>query len=214
MKRIPIIIFLTALIIGLLLLFDKCSCDKPTKPDKEQVTQSKKVLSIVDGHYQNAIILFQKRSDSLLSELSQTQYKLKVVKLKLEQSKSDVLKFVGKDTSGESAEQKLNDCDSLKEEILDYVFLVDSTHQNYENNILQMCNLLAIKDSQLFICGDSYSQLKNIADENLLREQKLTEDLNTAYKEQRKKRIQNKVLASGFLILSGITTTLFINSKK
>ena len=92
--------------------------------------------------------------------------------------------------------------------------LVDTTQSNYEKNITQLNNLLAVKDSQIVVCAASYSQLKNITDENLQREQKLTEDLNTAYKQQRKNRIQNKFLAAGFLILSGITTTLLINSRK
>lgn len=214
MKRIPIVIFLTALIIGIFLLFDKCSTDQTLKPDKTQVIQSEKQVSAVDNHYQKAIASLQKRSDSLENELKQTQYKLKVAKLKLEQSKFDVVKLMKKDTSGLSTEQKLNDCDSLKEEVSDYVVWVDSTQANYESNITQLNNLLAVKDSQIVISSAAYSQLKNIADENLLREQKLTQDLNTAYKQQRKNRIQNKFLAAGFLILSGITTTFLINARK
>lgn len=214
MKRIPIVIFLTALIIGIFLLFDKCSTDQPFKPDKTQLIQSEKQVSAVDNHYQKTIASLQKRSDSLASELKQAQYKLKVAKLKLEQSKFDVVKLVEKDTSGLSTEQKLNDCDSLKEEVSDYVVWVDSTQAGYEKNIDLLNNLLAVKESQIVVCNASYSQLKNITDENLQREQKLTEDMNTAYKQQRKNRIQNKFLAAGFLILSGITTTLLINSRK
>lgn len=147
-------------------------------------------------------------------ELKQTQYKLKVAKLKLEQSKFDVVTLAKKDTGGESEVQKLSDCDSLKAQVLAFANLVDSTQTDYEKDISKLNNLLAIKDSQIVVCDSSYSMLKNIADENLQREQKLTEDLNTAYKQQRKNRIQNKFLAAGFLILSGLTTTLLINSRK
>ena len=213
MKRIPIIIFLTAFCIGLFLLFDKCSSDQTLKPDKE-VTQNEKQISSLSKHYQHTIALLQKHSDSLQKELNQTEYKLKVAKLKLQQSKFDVITLVKKDTTGESSLQQLRDCDSLKEQVLLFTSCVDSTQSEYELSITQLDNLLAVKDSQIVICNASYSQLKNITDENLQREQKLTEDLNTAYKQQRKNQIQNKILAAGFLILSGITTTLFINSKK
>lgn len=214
MKRIPIVIFLTAFTIGLFLLFDKCSTDQPLKPDKTQVIQSEKALSAVDAHYQSTIASLQKRSDSLQTELNQTQFKLKVAKLKLQQSKFDVVTLAKKDTTGQTEIQQLTDCDSLKEQVLLFTNWVDSTQSDYEKNITQLTNLLAIKDSQIVICSTSYSDLKSIADDNLQRERKLTEDLNTAYKQQRKNRIQNKVWAAGFLILSGITTTLFINSRK
>lgn len=214
MKRILIVILLTAFITGLFLLFDKCSNDQTLKPDKTQLIQSEKQVSTIDNHYQKTIASLQKRSDSLEGELKQTQYKLKVAKLKLEQSKFDVVTLAKKDTAGESEVQKLSDCDSLKAQVLAFANLVDSTQTEYEKDVSKLNNLLAIKDSQIVVCNNSYSQLKSITDENLQREQKLTEDLNTAYKQQRKNRIQNKFLAAGFLILSGLTTTLLINARK
>lgn len=214
MKRILIAILLTAFITGSFLLFDKCSNDQTPGPDKIQLIKSEKQVSAVDNHYKNAIVILQKHSDSLEKELNQTQLKLKLAKLKLQQSKFDVVTLAKKDTAGESEAQQLTDCDSLKEQVLLFASRVDSTQSDYEKNITQLNNLLAVKDSQIVICTTSYGDLKSIADENLHREQKLTEDLNIAYKQQRKNRIQNKVLAAGFLILSGITTTFLINSSK
>lgn len=113
-----------------------------------------------------------------------------------------------------SIEQFLNDCDSLKQQTLAYVAWVDSTQSIYESNISQLENMVAIKDSQVVICRASYLQIKGLLDENLERERKLSDDLNTAYKSQRKKVLQNKLLAGGMLILSGIATTLYINANK
>ena len=214
MKKTLIVILITAFITGMFLLFGKCSSDQPLKQDKTQVIQSEKQVSLVDKHYQTAIISLQKNSDSLQNELNQTQFKLKVLKLKLQQSKFDVVTLAKKDTTGISEIRQLNDCDSLKQQVLLFANWVDSTQTDYEKNITQLNNLLAIKDSQLVICTSSYSDLKSIAEDNLQREQKLTEDLNTAYKQQRKNRIQNKLLAAGFLILSGVTTTLLIKSRQ
>ena len=42
----------------------------------------------------------------------------------------------------------------------------------------------------------------------------LAEELNTAYKANRKKRFENKMLTYGLMIMSGITTTLFIKSQQ
>lgn len=84
----------------------------------------------------------------------------------------------------------------------------------YENKVDLTENLVAIRDSEIVICNRSYSQLKDFIDEQARREQKLTEDLNTLLKQQKKKRLQNRLLAGGMLFISGIATTLFIKSRE
>jgi|GEM_PF-1279012 hypothetical protein len=215
MKKVPIVILITALCIGLFLLFSTCSNDtEHLKPDKEQIQKAEKEVSLVDNHYREAFALLKIYSDSLERALNKTQKQLIATKIKLEQSKFNVVSLVEKDTSGLSVQQKLNDCDSLKEEVSDYVFWVDSTQSGYETTIRELSNIVAVKDSEIVVCQISYTQLKSISDDNLLRERKLTEDLETAYKQQRKNRIQNKFLAAGFLILSGVTTSLIIKSRQ
>lgn len=215
MKKVPIVILITALCIGLFLLFSTCSNDpQHLKPDKEQFQNAQHEASLVEEYYQNAFINLKVHSDSLERVLNKTQKQLIATKIKLEQSKFNVVSLIEKDTSGLSVQQKLNDCDSLKEEVSDYVFWVDSTQCDYETTIKQLTNIVAVKDSEIVVCQISYTSLKSITDDNLQREQKLTEDLETAYKQQRKNRIQNKVLAVGFLILSGVTTSLLIQSRQ
>jgi hypothetical protein len=215
MKRIPIVILITALVIGAFLLFDTCSnTAKPLKPDITLVNVASENVEKIDNHYQEAITLMKVYSDSLQRELGKAQKQLIATKVKLQQSKFRVVTLVEKDTSQLSSEQKLKDCDSLKVEVSDYVLWVDSTQQGYETTIRQLTNIVAVKDSELVICQVSYVNLKKITDDNLNRERQLSHDLEVAYKLQRSKNIQNKVLAAGFLVLSGITATLFINSKK
>lgn len=215
MKKVPIVILITALCIGLFLLFSTCSNDpQHLKPDKEQAQSAEKEVILVDNHYREVFTLLKLHSDSLEKVLNKTQKQLIATKIKLEQSKFNVVSLVEKDTFGLSVLQKLNDCDSLKEEVSDYVVLVDSTQCNYETTIKQLTNIVAVKDSEIVVCQISYTRLKSITDDNLQRERKLTEDLETAYKQQRKKQIQNKVLAAGFLILSGLTTSLLIQSRQ
>jgi chromosome segregation ATPase len=215
MKRIPIIIFLTALITGLILLFGTCSDNPQTlKPDKSQIVKTEKQVSSIDKQYQSAMNQLKKHSDSLQSALTRTQNNLRIVKFKLNQSQLAVVRQVEKDTSGLSLKEQVTDYDSLKVEVSDYVHWVDSTNNLYENNITQLTNLVATKDSELVVCKTSYENLQNTVADNLQRERQLTEDLNTAYKQQRRKAFQNKLLVGGFLVLSGLTTTLFIKANK
>ncbi len=215
MKRIPIVILITALIIGVFLLFDTCSnTPKPLKPDITLVDVASERVEKIDNHFKEIIIMMKAQSDSIEKELRKAQHQLIATKIKLQQSKVKLIHLTEKDTSGLTLEQQLRDCDTLRIEINDYVFWVDSTQQHYESTIKQLHNLVAVKDSELVICHVSYVNLKSITDENLNRERQLTHDLETAYKQQRKTQTQNKLLLGGFLILTGITTTFFINSKK
>lgn len=204
MKRIPVVIFLTAITIGLFLLFDKCSTEQTRKPDKEYVMQCESQVGDINIPYQNATVLLQKQGDSLQKELYQTQ-------LQVQQPQFNVVAVSEKDTIAVCEAQQFTDCNPLKGQALLFTNLVDSTQCDYEENITQANNQHAIKDSQIVIYTVTYSQLMNSAVENLQLEQNLAKDLETAYKQQRKNRIQNKVLAAGCLILSAITATLLIH---
>lgn len=214
MKRVPLVILFTALITGLFLSLSTCNTGEKVKPDKVEMIKASEKAESIDTDYKEAFEYLKTHSDSLQKELSATQSKLKVVKFKMNESQAALVSLAEKESDTLSFEQLLNDCDSLKQQTLVYVALVDSTRSIYESNISQLENLVATKDSQVVICKASYLQIKGLLDENLERERKLSEDLNTAYKSQRRKVLQNKLLAGGMLVLSGIATTLYINANK
>lgn len=214
MKRVPLVILFTALITGLFLSLSTCNTGEKVKPDKTEMIKASEKAERIDTDYKAAFEKLKTHSDSLQKELSATQSKLKVTKFKLNQSQVALVALAEKKSDTLSVEQLLNDCDSLKQQTLAYVAWVDSTQSIYESNISQLENMVAIKDSQVVICRASYLQIKGLLDENLERERKLSDDLNTAYKSQRRKVLQNKLLAGGMLILSGIATTLYINANK
>lgn len=214
MKRVPLVIFFTALITGLFLSLSTCNTGEKVKPDKTQVIKAEVKLNSTDKAYKTAFEKLKTHSDSLQKELSLTQSKLRIAKFKLNQSQISLVALAEKKSDTLNPKQLLNDCDSLKQQTLAYVALVDRTQSNYDTNIVQLQEMVATKDSQIVVCTASYAQLKGLLDDNLERERKLTEDLNTAYKSQRRKVLQNKLLAGGMLILSGIATILYINANK
>ena len=215
MKRIPITILVTALTIGAILFLGTCNTNvEKVKPDKTEIIKAEKQLSSIDKTYQNAFGLLKFHSDSVESALAISQSKLKIAKMKLGQSEIALVTLAKKNTDSSGVTQQLTDCDSLKAQALGFASLVDSTRCIYETTISELQNLAATKDSEIVVCRSSYDALKSITDENLDRERKLTDDLQTAYKVQKRKIIQNKLLAGGILLLSGISTTLYINANK
>ncbi|MGQ0829338.1 MAG: hypothetical protein ACT4ON_13200 [Bacteroidota bacterium] len=171
-------------------------------------------LKAIESKYQSEMFVLQNKCDSLENELDQTKVKLSDYKFKLGISKNEVLNSAKKDTIGKTVTERLSDCDSLKKQVIDFVAIVDSTTCTYETAIYEYEDLLATQTKQIVICDSSFLQVKNLMEENLMRERKLTQDLQTAYKQQRRKKLQNKLLAGGILILSGISTTLYINANK
>lgn len=214
MKRVPLVILFTALITGLFLSLSTCNTEEKVKPDKTEIIKASDKAESIDTSYKAAFESLKTHSDSLQKELSVTQSKLKTTKFKLNQSQIALVALAEKKSDTLSFEALLNDCDSLKQQTLAYVAWVDSTQSIYETNLVQLQEMVATKDSQIVICTASYAQIKGLLDDNLERERKLTEDLNTAYKSQRRKVLQNKLLAGGMLLLSGIATTLYINANK
>jgi hypothetical protein len=213
--RIPFVIVLAALAILFTLLLETCQPNlQNAEIDKSALLNAEKDIIQLDKSYQDANTVLKSESDSLQEMLSKTQDNLLAVKKSLKQTQRSLVSLAQKDTAGRAILEQLSDCDSLKQKVLEYSVKVDSASTEYECTISQLEDLVAIKEAELLVCRSSYLSMKRFADVNLLRERRLTEDLQTAYKVQRRKVNQNKLLAGGMLILSGITTTLYINANK
>ena len=78
-------------------------------------------------------------------------------------------------------------------------------------NVLEM--MVASRDSSILFHKQIENNLRDIQKEQELRNKYLTDQLNTAFKSQKKKSRQNKLLAGGLLILSGITTSLLLTQS-
>ena len=217
MKRLPILI--TMLIIAVMfgtvqLCSPKEKNTQVLKPDKELLKLGEKQISQVELRYQKNMELIHAQNDSLKRELSKSKLLLKASRTKLHASQTALLSIAQKDTLHEPLEKKLLDCDSLKILAIQYVQIVDSAGGACDDLTQELEQMMALKDSQLLLCKNSYEEIKQLSLENLERQRKLTADLQTAFKEQHKKIIQNKLLAGGFLILSGIATTLYLKSRQ
>lgn len=192
-----------------------CNPPEPSgniKPEKFWREQNEKELFSLQQKYEKSLSTLQTINNSLKKELTVTKSKLKSSKLKQHLSEVKILALAEKD-SGNNVVEELSKCDSLKAEVISYIHQVDSTEALYDSTIVQLENLLAIKDTSLIVCKASYDQLKEITEDNLRRELRLTADLEQAIKVQKRKTLQNKLLAGGFLILSGILTSILIIKK-
>lgn len=104
--------------------------------------------------------------------------------------------------------------DSLHFAIQNLNSQTDSLLQGYELQLKYHRSMVAIRDSEIVILNKSHTALVDLSREQALREQRLSEDLNTTLKALQKKRRQNRILAGGMLFMSGVITTIVIKSHQ
>lgn len=183
-------------------------------PEYVQLNETKQQLAKIDSGFISQKSAYKKKEDSLLNEIKQYKVLLANGKVTITKKRDHTFALVNrikKDTIFPPDTSLIN---SLKEQITSTNESTDSLIINYERKDSLMQFMVAIRDTQIVLCNRSYLEIKNLTQEQMLREQKLTEDLKTILKQQKRKRVQNKILAAGMLFVSGITTTLFIKSRQ
>lgn len=159
--------------------------------------------------------VFKKRSDLLAGQLLIVNSQLKESRSAL-QTERKKIKIMQTRLMNDSSS---SNCDSVfKHQVAAQIdtlnAVTDSLLYDYENKVHLGESTIAVRDSQLVVCGTAYQDMKSLVQEQVARERQLTENLNIALKEQKKKRIQNRALAAGMLFISGLTTSLLIKSKQ
>lgn len=196
----------SAFIIGIIVCFIAVkSCDdKPkqvnVKEIKKEIKTSGNLAETIQQDYQKAKQAFSKVADSLTTENQKLNVKLQVTRALLKKQQTVVVSNIP--------------CDTLRKEVIVLNDLCNVQDSLCSVSISSLNQAVAVRDSQIVMCNRSYQSMFDIQKENQQRQMQLAEELNTAYKANRKKRFENKMLTYGLMIMSGITTTLFIKSQQ
>jgi hypothetical protein len=211
MKTVYIIIaFCAGLFLGHL-LFPSEQNIKPPSLVEVQKTQAK--LNVIDSGLFAEKVHFLKENDSLKEKLQVANNLLSIHKSLLHNERSKVVQLVSEIKHDTIFQRDSVLTDSLSSELADLNRNTDSLINNYEQKDSLMQKMVAIRDSQIMVCDESYRESKDLILEQEKREQQLTENLNTTLKQLKRNRFQNKILAAGMLFVSGIAATLYIKSK-
>ncbi len=90
----------------------------------------------------------------------------------------------------------------------------DSTDIQCDTTIAFLEKGISKRDTIILLQERILNQLKEFNEDEILQNNYLTTQLQVAYKQQKKKIRQNKILTGGLLILSGIATSLLIIQTK
>ncbi len=215
MKNIKTLYIILAFCAGLFFGHMIFPSEKEIKPPVYvQLNDAKTRIAKVDSNFTLHESGYKKENDSLVKELNSYKYLLTDARKKLRENRKSTFVLVNKIKQDSLFRPDSLLVDSLSEQIVFTNAATDYLLNAYEEKTCLMERMVAIKDTQIVLCNRSYNEISNLAKEQLLREQKLTEDLNTALKQQKIKRLQNRILAGGLLFISGIATTLYIKAKQ
>lgn len=197
---------ISAFLIGIVVCFIAVkSCnDKPHQVNIAEINKHMQFENnqIDSSHkkYQQQIKQYELKTDSLSKQNKELFFRLNNARKLLKQQQTKVV--------------SINHCDTLKHEVLVLNGLTNNADSLCTESINNLNQSIALRDTQLIICNRNYQSLFDIQKENRIREQQLTDELKTAYKQNKRKRFESKMLSAGLMIMMGITTTLFIKSQK
>ncbi len=103
--------------------------------------------------------------------------------------------------------------DSIAPIVHEYIEAQEESEQLCDSTIHSLESMVANRDSSLIFQRQINETQNQMLKDQDTRNQQLTEQLNTAYKMQKKKSRQNKILAGGIVIISGITTSILLLTK-
>lgn len=184
-------------------IFKTCQDSPPKYAVKELRQESKSAETqskYIEHAYKKAKENYLQQSDSLAKENKKLSALLTASKSLLRKQQLKITQQLPCDTLRKEA-QKLNELSIWQDS------LCGQTIQTLNDGI-------AIRDSQLAVCDRTNAALFDLQKENQLREMKLNEDLKAALKTCRKKRFENRALSIGWMIMAGITTSLFIKTQQ
>lgn len=197
---------ISAFLIGIVVCFIAVkSCND--KPHQVNIAEIKKDIKfennqIDNAHkkYQQQIKQYELKTDSLSKQNKDLSFRLNTARKLLKQQQTKVVSNIP--------------CDTLKQEVLVLNGLTNNADSLCTESINSLNQSIAIRDTQLTFCNRNYQSLFDLQKENRIREQQLTDELKVAYKQNKRKRFESKMLSAGLMIMTGITTTLFIKSQK
>ena len=164
---------------------------------------AEKKLRLIVGQHFTGVIRLHKENESLENKLDYSGRLLRENKKQLIVQRKKIMELT----------EQLKNCDGyFAGRLINTV--IDSLICDFEEKNDCMEKLVAVRDSEIVFCNQSFSSMKDLLKEQELKEKKLTQELNVLFRQQKRKRLQNKVLAAGMLFTSGIITTLYIKSRQ
>lgn len=220
-------LLLTGIIIGVCssLLFNGCHGGNNNIANYE-ITQPKELRDQVvatETNYQAKINELENKNHVLQQELKTTKTQLAEVKVKTKQRQSRIKELIApkgllaKDliqrtnSSSTNIDSSLSPCDSLANEVNQYLVENFKKDSLYEIQVVMQDSLIAAKDSIITLNDERYCDLKKILTQSLIQQETLIIDNKLLQKKFKSQKFRNKLVVLGTMIVSGVITNYLIH---
>jgi|688.fasta_scaffold234798_3 hypothetical protein len=172
--------------------------------DTNMVHLMKEKVGELQKHYKNQIHSLEKSTDSLKNYFVKSQKTLTKLRTATKLSEQKLVKQLDSDTS-----QFVND--SIKPALINYIALQLEKDSICKESINTLQLVSTKQDSIISLKNKELLNLYDLTKFYQQREQILTEELNTAYKSQRKVLLKAKLFKGMAILLTGVSSALIIN---
>ena len=194
----------------LIILIGICTFNQKENPpaiqtDTSYVKVLKEKQADLQKKYDKQIVSLKHAKDSLGAVIIKNKQVLAAYRYKSNVMEKQLITLIEKFNSSRIVSDSIR---PLAENYIDIQQERDSTC----NQSMQALEILgAKKDNIIFIQKQEKDNFRELQKEQEQRALNLTEQLNTAYKQQRKTALKNRILAGTLILLSGFTSSLLIN---
>ncbi len=197
-------------IFAIIILIGTCTFTKnepqpPPPPENSYINFLKEKQTELNFTYKKHFYTLQREKDSLIQLVSDKKKTLSIYRNKsnaLEQQLREAL-------------VKVDSASVLPDSIsplVEIYFAIQQERDSTCNQSIRAMELLAGKqDSVIVIQNQQKDNYRELQKEQELRAMQLTEQLNTAYKQQRKTVLKSRILSGTLILISGFTSALLIN---
>lgn len=172
----------------------------------------------IEASYKVNIIELESRNEQLQQELNLTKLELNAVKAKSKSKAATIKKII--DPKGYPAKELLekadpslmvmnsglSTCDSLVQEVNEYVELNEVKDSLYEVQISIRDNLITSKDSIIAFKTEKHKVFSSLFNQSLQDQQKMLSENNRLRRRIKLQKLKGKLFAIGTGVLSGLAT--------
>lgn len=208
---------------GAFLLMGQCNDSDTSTQSIVQVKELEKQIASKETVFQTKLSELQKRNQQLQQELTSTQVELFTIKLKSKKKEDNIkkliqpkglpakelLKKVGKPAI--AIDNNLSPCDSLAEEVSEYIEVNAIKDSLYETKIGLQDSVIAVKDSVINTHVKFNRELKAGFSTSLEQQELLSAENAKLKKKIKRQKRRSKLINIGAMILSGLATNYFFN---
>jgi len=212
MKRTAIIISILALIAGFCTYtLLSSSGEKPPDGQIIPVKTLEKQVSDIESRYAAEIKSLSRQNDSLKRVIANSRKELMLQKQQLLSREAVVTRIIVKTKEVRDTILKIVYCDSLQTQVDSLISEVNCRDSLWEQQTQQLKKEVQNRDSTVALCQKSFQELKSATEDSFTQQKELQDRLGGAERKLKRRTIQSKVLAAGFMIVSGIAATTFLH---